>query len=165
MPLVLTATETFTTPASPAAVWAALVNPQRWPEVLTDLREGLIEPPGKLAEGAIIRTFARPGTKAVDMTYRVAVVEPLERFTFTSEGKDWRGSTDYVIEGDDAARVTLTVSIEPLGFLPRLAVRLWRGVYLEQLGTNLRVRTRSMLQLAETIASEGIQGSGGTRLD
>jgi hypothetical protein len=155
MSLTLTATDTFATAASPAAVWAALATPQRWPEVLTDLREGLIEPPGKLTEGAIIRTFAKPGTKAIDMTYRVVAAEPHQRLNFMSEGKDWRGETGYVIEGETGARVTLTVSIEPLGFWPRLAVRLWRNVYLDQLGANIRTRTQAMLHLAEIIAREG----------
>lgn len=155
MSAILTATETFSTDAPPAAVWAALANPRRWPEVLTDLREGSIDPPGALTDGATIRTFARPDTKAVDMVYRVVRVETERRLAFTSEGKDWRGETDYAIEPAAATRVTLTVSIEPLGFWPRLAVRLWRSVYLDQLATNLRVRTRSMLQLAETIDREG----------
>jgi hypothetical protein len=156
MTATLTATDTFLTKASPAAIWAALANPQRWPEVLTDLREGLIEPPGEITEGAVIRTFARPGTKAVDMAYRVVAAEPERRLVFRSEGKDWRGATDYVIAAeDDAVRVTLTVSIEPLGFWPRLAVRLWRSVYADQLGTNIRTRTRAMLHLAERIAQEG----------
>lgn len=155
MSSILTATETFSTDAPPAAVWAALANPQRWPEVLTDLREGSIDPPGKLAEGATIRTFAKPDTKAVDMIYRVVTVEPERRLAFGSEGKDWRGKTEYTIEATDATGVMLTVSLDPLGFWPRLAVRLWRSVYQDQLATNLRVRTRSMLQLAETIAREG----------
>jgi uncharacterized protein YndB with AHSA1/START domain len=154
MSSILAATETFSTDAPPAAVWAALAKPQRWPEVLTDLREGSIDPPGRLTEGATIRTFARPDTKAVDMVYRVVTVEPERRLAFRSEGKDWRGETDYAIEGADTTRVTLTVSIEPLGFWPRLAVRLWRSVYQDQLATNLRVRTRCMLQLAEIIARE-----------
>lgn len=154
MPLSLTATDTFECAAPPAAVWAALASPQRWPEALTDLREGLIEPPGTLAEGATIRTFAKPGTKAVDMVYRVAAALPERRLSFRSEGKGWRGATDYLIEGDAVTRVTQTATIEPLGLWPRLAVRLWRGLYLEQLGVNIRVRTLAMLRLAETIAQE-----------
>jgi hypothetical protein len=154
MSLVLTATDTFTTPAAPAAVWAALSNPQRWPEVLSDLREGLIESPGGLAEGAIIRTFAKPGTRAVDMTYRVVLAVPEQKLSFRSEGKDWCGATDYSIEAGGLTRVTLSVTIEPTAFWPRLAVRLWRGVYLEQLATNTRPRMLAMLKLAETIARE-----------
>lgn len=154
MSSILIATETFSIDAPPAAVWAALANPRRWPEVLTDLREGLIDPPGTLAEGATIRTFAKPDTKAIDMIYRVVTVEPGRRLAFGSEGKDWCGKTEYAIESADTTRVTLTVSLEPLGFWPRLAVRLWRGIYQDQLVTNVRMRTRPMLQLAETIAGE-----------
>lgn len=151
----LTATDTFTTQISATAIWTALASPHRWPEVLTDLHEGTIEPPGNLTHGAVIRTVARPGTKAVDMTYRVVAAEPLRRLRFTSDGKDWRGATDYAIEGDAHARLTLTVSIEPLGFWPRLAIRLFRSVYLDQLRANIHVRTQAMLQLAEIMAREG----------
>lgn len=156
MSCILSASESFATTAPSAALWTALASPHRWPEVLTDLREGRIEPPGRLAEGAVIRTFAKPGARAIDMTYRVTAAEPERHLTFECEGKDWRGATAYLIEGEASARVTLTVSIEPLGFWPRLAVRLWRSVYQDQVGTNLRTRTQAMLQLAETIAREGV---------
>jgi hypothetical protein len=154
MSAILTATDTFATTAAPGAVWAALASPQRWPEVLTDLREGLIEPPGELVEGAVMRTFAKPGTRAIDMTYRVVAAEPGRRLKLASQGEDWRGGADYAIEGEDQSLVTLTLSIEPLGFWPRLSVRLWRQFYLDQIGANLRARTEPMLQLAETIARE-----------
>jgi hypothetical protein len=89
------------------------------------------------------------------MAYCVVAAEPERRLVFSSEGKDWRGATDYVIAAETGAvRVTLSVSIEPLGFWPRLAVRLWRSIYAGQLGTNIRTRTQAMLQLAETIARE-----------
>ncbi len=154
MSLVLTATDTFTTPAPPAAVWAALASPHRWPETLTDLREGVIEPPGLLREGAVIRTFAKPGTRAIDMTYRVALAVPEQRLAFSTDGAAWRGETAYTIEADGNTRVTLSVAIEPKGFWPRLAVRLWRTVYREQLAANTRPRMLAMLKLAETIARE-----------
>lgn len=158
MSVVLSTSDSFTTTAPPAAVWEALASPQRWPEVLPDLREGLIEPPGSLRDGAIIRTFARPGTKAVDMTYQVTQAEAPRQLSFRSEGKDWRGATDYTIEADGMTRVTLGVTIEPKTFWPRLVVRLWRSVYLEQLATNARPRMLAMLKLAETIAREGTRG-------
>ena len=72
----ITVTHTFTTTATPTAVWAALEAAPRWPEVLTDLVSARIEPDGVLAEGAIIRTVAKPGTRAVDMTYRVTAADP-----------------------------------------------------------------------------------------
>ena len=152
---VLTAIDTFTTAAPATAVWAALASPHRWPEVLTDLREGLIEPPGRLMAGATIRTFARPGTKAADMTYRVTLAEPPRRLAFSSESKVWEGATDYTIETNGLTRVTLSVRIEPKTFWPRLAVRLWRSAYLDQLAANTRPRTLAMLKLAEAIAREG----------
>ena len=155
MSLVLSSTDSFVTTAPPAAVWTALATPGRWPEVLTDLQEGLIEPPGTLCEGAVIRTFARPGTKAVDMTYRVTLAEPGRRLSFRSEGKDWRGATDYTIEAALPTRVTLKISIEPIGFWPRLSVRIWRRAYQEQIASNASPRMLAMLRLAETIAREG----------
>jgi hypothetical protein len=36
----LTATDTFPTQISATEIWTALASPHRWPEVLTDLREG-----------------------------------------------------------------------------------------------------------------------------
>src|SRR5262245_20715070 len=129
MPLVLSSTDSFVTTAPPGAVWSALASPGRWPEVLTDLREGLIDPPGSLGEGAIIRTFAKPGTKAVDTHYRVTLAEPERRLSFRSDGKAWRGATDSTIETDGRTRVTLSVAIEPTTFWPRLAVRLWPSIY------------------------------------
>lgn len=154
MPTLLTATDTFRTTIPATAIWDALATPQRWPEVLTDLREGRIDPPGELKEGALIQTFAKPATKAIDMSFRIVVAEPLRRLSFRSDGKGWRGGSDYVIAGDDHAEVTLTVSIEPLGFWPRLSVWLWHSFYQGQVSANVRVRTQSMLQLAETIARE-----------
>ena len=154
MPVLLTATDTFRTTIPATAVWAALATPERWPEVLTDLREGWLDPPGELKEGALIQTFAKPDTRAIDMTFRIVAAEPLRRLRFRSEGKDWRGGSDYMIAGDDHAEVTLTVSIEPLGFWPRLSVWLWRSFYQGQMSANVRARTQSMLQLAETIAHE-----------
>jgi hypothetical protein len=53
MTTLLTAADSFETTIPVTAVWAALVTPQRWPEVLTDLREGRIDPPGESNEGAL----------------------------------------------------------------------------------------------------------------
>lgn len=155
MPASITATAVFESPAPPAAVWKALTSPDRWPEVLPDLRQGLIEPPGRLEDGAIIRTFAMPGTRAVDMSYRVLVPQIGSRLALSAQHRVWRGQTEYLIEGSATrSRITLTSAIEPIGFWTRLAVRLWHKTYTQQLSTNIRTRTVRMLQLAEKIAHE-----------
>ena len=147
----LTVTRTFSTTASPSAVWDALEAAPRWPEVLTDLIEARIAPDGVLAEGATIHTVAKPGTRAVDMTYRVVAADP--RLSLTIEADkvgEFRARSEYLIEPFAAgARVTLTSQVEPVRWLHRIGVALARRSYTRQFEAALELRMRPMLMLAE----------------
>ena len=147
------ATRIFATTASPTAVWAALEAAPRWPEVLTDLVSARIEPDGVLAEGAVIRTVAKPGTPAIDMVYRVVAAEPRLSLTIESErAGDFRARTEYRIEPFvSGARVTLTARAEPVRWLHRITTALARRHYTERLHAALEQRMRPMLALAERI--------------
>ena len=92
-------TETFSTTAPPAAVWAALEAAPRWPQVQSDLIEARIEPDGRLIAGATIRTKAKPGTAAVDMSYRVVEAERPSRLKIeAASAGHFRSRTEYRIE-------------------------------------------------------------------
>jgi hypothetical protein len=149
----LTATRTFATSASPSAVWAALEAAPRWPEVLTDLVAARIEPDGVLAEGAVIRTVAKPGTRAVDMTYRVVAADPRLSLIIESDiPRRFHARTEYLIDPFAAgARVTLTSWVVPIRWFHRIGVELARRSYVRQLEAALELRTRPMLDLAERL--------------
>jgi hypothetical protein len=148
----ITVTHTFTTTASPSAVWAALEGAPRWPEVLTDLIAARIEPDGVLAEGAIIRTVAKPGTQAVDMTYRVTAADPRLHLAIESEAAAFRARTDYTIASFvTGARVTVTSQVEPVWWLHKITTALARRAYTRQFQTMMEARMRPMLALAERI--------------
>lgn len=149
----ITITRTFATSASPSAVWAALEAAPRWPEVLTDLIEARIEPDGVLAEGAVIRTVAKPGTRAVDMTYRVVAADPrLSLIIESAMPAQFRARTEYLIDPFAAGtRVTLTSWVAPIRWLHRIGVELARRSYTKQLEAALELRMRPMLELAERL--------------
>jgi hypothetical protein len=134
-------------------VWDALEAAPRWPEVLTDLVEAHIEPNGMLVEGAMIRTVAKAGTNAVDMTYRVVAADPRLSLIIESEiPKQARARSEYLIEPFAAGtRVTLTSRIEPIRWLYRLAVVLARPAYIRQFEAGLDMRMLPMLALAERL--------------
>jgi hypothetical protein len=148
----ITVSHTFTTTASPTAVWAALEAAPRWPEELKDLLEARIEPDGVLAEGAIIRTVAKRGTQAINMTYRVTVADPRLHLAFESEADDFRARTDYAIAAFvRGARVTVTSVIEPVWWLHRVTTALARRSYSSQFEAMMHARVPPMLALAERI--------------
>jgi polyketide cyclase/dehydrase/lipid transport protein len=148
----ITISRMFPTTASASAVWAALEAAPRWPEVLTDLVEARIEPDGVLTEGAIIRTVAKPGTRAIDMAYRVVAADPRLQLAIEATGGGFRARTEYLIEPFAAgARVTLTSQVEPLWWLHRITTELARGSYTKQVEAMMEARTRPMLALAERI--------------
>jgi hypothetical protein len=110
----------FPTSASPEAVWAALEAPQRWPEVQYDVIDARIEPDGVLRAGATMRTWARPGTAAVDMSYRVVDAQKPSRLAIEmgGAGLHFRGRTEYTIEADGAgSRVTIKSNVDPVLWL------------------------------------------------
>ena len=148
----ITISRIFSTTASPSAVWAALEAAPRWPELLADLVSARIEPDGVLAEGATIRTVAKPGTRAIDMTYRVVEAEPRLSLAIETDGADFRARTEYAIAPFAAgARVALTSQIEPVRLLHKITAALARRSYTAQLEAALEARMRPMLALAERI--------------
>jgi hypothetical protein len=160
MPSAITMTLTFSTSAPPAAVWAALESAPRWPEVLDDLTEARIEPNGKLAVGAVMRSFAKPGTDAADMAYRVVAAKRPRHLAIEAMVGNFRSRAEYAIEGSDSgATVTLAAAIEPTRALDKLIVALARKRYLGQFKAGLQKRMRAMLTLAERIADEGDGGN------
>jgi hypothetical protein len=157
MPNPITATRVFETAAPAAAVWAALENALRWPEVLTDLVAARIEPDGVLRAGAILSTIARPGTQARDMRYRVVAAAAPHRLSIESAvGGPFRARTDYAIAPLAAgARVTVTSAVEAEGFLGKVLMALRRAAHTRQLEASLDARVPALLALAERIAAEG----------
>ena len=142
----------FPTSASPSAVWAALEAAPRWPEVLTDLVSARIEPNGVLAPGAVIRTVAKPGTRAVDMSYRVVAADPRLHLAIESGGDDFNARTDYAIDAFAAgARVTVTSVVEPVRWLHKITTSLARRAYTRQFEAMMDARMLPMLALAERI--------------
>jgi Polyketide cyclase / dehydrase and lipid transport len=148
----ITVSRTFSTEASPSAVWAALESAPRWPEVLTDLVSARIEPDGVLAPGATIRTVAKPGTRAVDMTYRVVAADPRLHLVIEAEGDGFRAHTEYAIDAFAAgSRVTVTSNVEPVRWLHKITTALTRRAYTRQFEAMMEARMLPMLALAERI--------------
>ena len=150
-------TLTFPTTAPPDAVWAALEATARWPEVQPDIICATIEPDGALTAGGTIRTWAKPGTAAVDMEYRVTEAEKPRRLVVESGGTPlhFRARTEYDIVADGTgARVTLTCKVEPVLWLHKITTAFARRWYTEQFATNLKSRMGPLLVLAERIAAE-----------
>jgi len=144
----------FPTSAPPEAVWAALESPQRWQY---DLIKACIEPDGLLRAGATIRTWARPGTAAVDMSYRVVDAQKPSRLAIEVGGATFhfRGRTEYFIEADGAgSRVTIKSDIEPVLWLHKVTTALARGWYTALMTASMRARIQPALTLAERIANE-----------
>ena len=144
----------FPTSAPRSAVWAALEAAPLWPDVQPDLAEARIDPDGVLAPGATIRTRAKPGTRAVDMTYRVLEAEKPRRLAIeTAVALHFRARTEYLIEADgEGARVILTSRIDPVHWLHKITTALERRWYTEQMTNNLKARIRPLLMLAERMA-------------
>ena len=155
-------TLTFSTSAPPAAVWAALEAAPRWPEVLDELTEARIEPDGKLAVGAVMRSFAKPGSDAADMAYRVVAAKRPRHLAIEAMVGNFRSRAEYAIEeSDGGATVTLAAAIEPTRPLDKVIVLLAQKRYLGQFKAGLQKRMRALLTLAERIAQA--EGAGGNR--
>jgi polyketide cyclase/dehydrase/lipid transport protein len=162
MPSSITMTLTFSTSAPPAAVWAALEAAPRWPEVLDDITEARIEPDGKLAVGAVMRSFAKPGSDAADMAYRVVAAKRPRHLAIEAMVGNFRSRAEYAIEGSDGgATVTLAAAIEPTRAVDKVILALARKRYLGQFKAGLQKRMRALLTLAERIAQA--EGAGGNR--
>src|SRR5262245_16826160 len=123
MPNSITMTLTFSTSAPPSAVWAALESAPRWPEVLDDLTAARIEPNGKLVVGAVMRSFAKPGTEAADMAYKVVAAKRPRHLAIQAIVGNFRSRADYAIDASDGgAKVTLAAAIEPMRALDKVIV-------------------------------------------
>jgi hypothetical protein len=154
VPGSITVTLAFTTVAPPAAVWAALEAAPRWPEVLDDLVSARIEPDGVLAVGAVMRSFAKRGTQAADMAYRVVAAERPRHLAIEAALGHFRSHASYEIEADSdgGAQVILTAGVEPTRALKKVIMLLSRRRYLGKLKAAVDQRMRAMLTLAERIA-------------
>jgi Polyketide cyclase / dehydrase and lipid transport len=149
----ITVTRMFSTSATPSAVWAALEATPRWPEVLPDLVSARIEPDGVLANGATIHTVAKPGTRAIDMSYSVVAAEPRLRLVIESAVPgQFRARSEYLIDTfASGTRIVVTSHVEPVRWLHRIVTALMPGTYAKQLEAALELRLRPMLTLAERI--------------
>jgi hypothetical protein len=157
MPSTIAVTLTLSTSAPPVAVWAALEAAPRWPEVLDDLTRARIEPNGVLAVGSVMRSWAKPGTDAADMAYRVVAAKRPHHLGIEAEVGNFRSRANYAIErnGDGGAQVTLTAEITPIRGFDTIIVFLARRRYLGPFKSGLQKRMRAMLTLAERIVAEG----------
>src|SRR5262249_21035980 len=99
-------------------------------------------------------TTAKPGTRAVDMIYRVTATEPERHLAFESEiAGNFRARTEYTI-GPFArgSRLTVASEAEPLRWLHKITTELARRSYVDQFETMLRARFLPMLALAGRMA-------------
>ncbi|HEX3439014.1 MAG TPA: SRPBCC family protein [Pseudolabrys sp.] len=150
MPFPLTVSQTFSTSASPAAVWQALESAGRWPKVIATLAEVTVEPPGALAAGSIIRSRAVPGSGAADLTYRVIAAEPPRHLVLVIEDEDYTARTDYRIAQDGGETdVLVTSTLNPKGIAQSIRFLLWHARIAPALNANVRDRTQALLRLAE----------------
>ena len=150
MPFPLTVSQTFSTSASPAAVWRALESAGRWPKVIATLAEVTVEPPRALAAGSIIRSRAVPGSGAADLTYRVIAAEPPRHLVLVIEDEDYTARTDYRIAQDGGETdVLVTSTLNPKGIAQSIRFLLWQARIAPALNANVRDRTQALLRLAE----------------
>ena len=148
-------TAKFHANAPPEAVWAAFEAVERWPEVLEQVGDTRIEPPGPLVTGAVIRSRSGPPEAPVEIEYRVALAEPPRRLTLETDTLDWNGRTDYTIEPDDSgSRVTVVSTMEVIGTLLRVQMFVVGRTLNAQRDAALRARTQALLTLAERLAQQ-----------
>ena len=156
MAFPLTATQTLTTTASPAAVWRALERVDLWPTVIQSLAAAKLEPAGPLAPGTTIVTRATPESKGPDITYRVLAAKPPHHLTLTIDDPDYRATTDYrVVATGEATDVVVTARLEAVGFAQTVRFLLWQQRLVPMLRATARERTQSLLALAERIGETG----------
>jgi uncharacterized protein YndB with AHSA1/START domain len=150
MPFPLTFTQTFSTTASPAAVWRALGSVDLWPKVFATMAHATLEPPGALAAGSLIRTRAVPNSGTADLTYRVAAAEPPKHLVLVIEDEDYTARTEYRIAQDGGETdLVVTSTLDPQGLAQSVRFVLWRARIAPALSANVRERTQALLRLAE----------------
>ncbi|HVG51567.1 MAG TPA: SRPBCC family protein [Xanthobacteraceae bacterium] len=156
----LSATISITTSASPEAVWEALTDVPRWPEVLPGVGSAHLEPDGALAPGAVIKTIALPGHNVVDMSYDVVSAEPIQRLVIQSSAQGYTARTAYDLSASKSSAhphgtdVTATAIVTPVTFRKRLLSSLGRPKINESIELSVRRRTTALLELAEKISAE-----------
>jgi polyketide cyclase/dehydrase/lipid transport protein len=156
MPFPLTVTHTFSTTASPAAVWRALESVDLWPKVLPTMAHATLEPPGALAAGSLIRTRAVPNSGAADLTYRVVAAEPPRHLMLVIEDEDYTARTGYRIVADGGETdIVVTSTLNPKGIAQSIRFLLWSARIAPALSTNVRDRMQALLRLAEESVSPG----------
>jgi hypothetical protein len=150
MPFPLTATQTFSTTASPAAVWRALERVDLWPKVLPTMAHATLEPKGALAAGSLIRTRAEPNSGAADLTYRVVAAEPAKHLVLVIEDDDYTARTDYrIVQDGGETDLVVTSTLNPKGLAQSIRFLLWSVRIAPALNANVRDRTEALLRLAE----------------
>lgn len=101
--------------ASPAVLWATLVDVERWPDLIESMREVRWLDESSLAVGHRARIL-QPGLPAA--TWQVTEVEPGRSFTWRTEspGTTTVGRHAVVGAGDGASRLTLGLEVTgPVG--------------------------------------------------
>jgi hypothetical protein len=150
MPFPLTVTQSFSTTASPAAVWRALESVDLWPKVLPTMAHAMLEPPGALAAGSLIRTRGVPNSGAADLTYRVVAAEQPNHLVLVIEDDDYTARTDYRIAQDGGETdFVVTSTLNPKGLAQSIRFLLWSARIAPALNANVRDRTQALLRLAE----------------
>jgi uncharacterized protein YndB with AHSA1/START domain len=146
----LSATVTFTHPASPNDVWAALADVSRWPDVLPDLASARIDPDGTLTAGATIETVALPDRHVINMSYRVIEAEPARRLVLESRADGFSARTVYEFKPADTAGTMLIVTalVTPERLAGKITSQLWPRKYNEHIERSIRRRTTALLDLA-----------------
>jgi hypothetical protein len=137
-------------------IWRAFESAPRWPEVLKDLSSATIEPDGRLAAGAVMRSQAVPGTMAVDMAYRVLEAEAPARLVTVSEANGFTARTAYGFApaADGGTDLTLTAEVTAQKLPVRLYVAIQRDKHVQMVQGSLIRRMSAMLELAERIWRE-----------
>lgn len=103
-------THTFEVAAAPAAVWALVADPTRWPEWMGTVttvkpKKGTTEP-----EHGALYSLRRKGDFAGDL--RIASLRPLEEVTYVLSGTSAPASGSFRLESGQDGRTTVTSALE-----------------------------------------------------
>jgi hypothetical protein len=155
-PAPVRASATLTSGVPREFVWRALESAPRWPEVLKDIASAEIEPDGRLATGAVMRSYAVPGTMAVDMSYRVIEAAASERLVTESTANGFTARTEYrfAASADGGTDITLAADVSAQKLPVRLYVATQRDKHVTMVQGSLIRRMTAMLELAERIWRE-----------
>jgi len=151
--------QTLSTTASPAAVWRALTDVDKWPQVLPSVLAAKLEPEGVFAAGSRIVTRPVPAAGAYDLEYRIVAAEAPRRLVLEIDNRDYRATTEYVVAAaPDAAGMTdlaVTTRLEAQGFSQIVRFLLWRQRLMPFLSASARQRAQAFLDLAARLGETG----------